>query len=151
MQPNRNHANCKKVNVTERKYSRSVANTIRGWLTTPESTNRYQRRLVRRAHMYSSRHCFVCKINLYRSWIRPGALARAVRANAACECCTNRVADRIGSEVRILDRIEQLTAETDLTARIDRSRFQCLCLLGVHVLLDRNFNDQGLYLHTFAK
>jgi len=59
---------------------------------------------------------------LYRSSIQPEALASLVRGNAAVECRPNGVADCIGSEVRILDRIEPLTAEADLTGEIDCSR-----------------------------
>jgi len=66
-------------------------------------------------------HCSICKINLYRSSIQPEALASLVRGNAAVECRPNGVADCIGSEVRILDRIEPLTAEADLTGEIDCS------------------------------
>ncbi|KAG5320005.1 TENA protein, partial [Acromyrmex heyeri] len=51
----------------------------------------------------------------------PEALASLVRGNAAVECRPNGVADCIGSEVRILDRIEPLTAEADLTGEIDCS------------------------------
>lgn len=69
-----------------------------------------------------TRHCSICKINLYRSSIQPEALASLVRGNAAVECRPNGVADCIGSEVRILDRIEPLTAEADLTGEIDCSR-----------------------------
>lgn len=69
-----------------------------------------------------TRHCSICKINLYRSSIQPEALASLVRGNAAVECRSNGVADCIGSEVRILDRIEPLTAEADLTGEIDCSR-----------------------------
>jgi len=58
---------------------------------------------------------------LYRSSIQPEALASLVRGNAAVECRPNGVADCIGSEVRILDRIEPLTAEADLTGEIDCS------------------------------
>lgn len=73
-------------------------------------------------HPSPTRHCSICKINLYRSSIQPEALASLVRGNAAVECRPNGVADCIGSEVRILDRIEPLTAEADLTGEIDCSR-----------------------------
>lgn len=72
-------------------------------------------------HPLPTRHCSICKINLYRSSIQPEALASLVRGNAAVECRPNGVADCIGSEVRILDRIEPLTAEADLTGEIDCS------------------------------
>lgn len=73
-------------------------------------------------HLSPTRHCSICKINLYRSSIQPEALASLVRGNVAVECRSNGVADCIGSEVRILDRIEPLTAEADLTGEIDCSR-----------------------------
>lgn len=75
----------------------------------------------RSATLSPTRHCSICKINLYRSSIQPEALASLVRGNAAVECRPNGVADCIGSEVRILDRIEPLTAEADLTGEIDCS------------------------------
>lgn len=69
-----------------------------------------------------TRHCSICKINLYRSSIQLEALASLVRGNVAVECRPNGVTNCIGSEVRILDRIEPLTAEADLTGEIDYSR-----------------------------
>lgn len=73
-------------------------------------------------HPSPTRHCSICKINLYRSSIQPEALASLVHGNATVECRPDGVADCIGSEVRILGRIEPLTAEADLTDEIDCSR-----------------------------
>lgn len=70
-------------------------------------------------------------------------LSRPVKAGS------NGVADCIGSEVRILDRIEPLTAEADLTDKIDCSRSRQLCF-GIHAFHDRNFSPENFLFFSFS-